>query len=271
MPASFDWLKVQRRNPPSHHHFGHLARTMVWVLPGRKLGPWSEFPFLYRFTIPSNAGGSNSPWSEFWSEFPHFMGMGVVPAPSIKWLKMTEGDWNDWKWLTIDWKWLQSTEISLWIWASPFFRAPEKRKKDLPFCPVGQPRPEPSPKSSPAGCLSEVPDRGDFGEENCLGKGGVDRAFEELSGIGPYKFPQQKVLTDGWSICISPGKGMDQWPSKFSESFGLDRYWSIECSYLTREQMSAKERLANNRVWNDQVWELPTTCLALRSRLPARE
>ena len=42
----------------------------------------SEFPFLYRFTVLSNSGGSNSPWSEFWSEFPHFMGMGVVPAPS---------------------------------------------------------------------------------------------------------------------------------------------------------------------------------------------
>ena len=25
---------------------------------------------------------------------------------------------------------------------------------------------------------------------------------------------------------------MDQWPSKFSECFGLDRYWSIECSSL---------------------------------------
>ena len=42
---------------------------MVWVLPGRKLGPWSGFPFLYRFTVPLNSGGSNSPWSEFWSEF----------------------------------------------------------------------------------------------------------------------------------------------------------------------------------------------------------
>ena len=52
-------------------------------MPGRKLGPWSEFPFLYRFTILLNSGGSNSPWSEFWSEFPHFMGMGVGPAPSI--------------------------------------------------------------------------------------------------------------------------------------------------------------------------------------------
>ena len=55
---------------------------MVWVLPARKLGPWSEFPFLYRFTVLLNSGGSNSSWSEFWSEFPHFMGMGVVPAPS---------------------------------------------------------------------------------------------------------------------------------------------------------------------------------------------
>ena len=53
-------------------------------LPGRKLGPWSEFTSLYRLTVLLNSGGLNSPWSEFWSEFPHFMGMGVVPAPSIK-------------------------------------------------------------------------------------------------------------------------------------------------------------------------------------------
>ena len=68
--------------PPSP--FRQLTRTMVWVSPGRKLGPWSEFPFLYRFTVLLNSGGSNSPWSEFWSEFPRFMGMGVVPAPSKK-------------------------------------------------------------------------------------------------------------------------------------------------------------------------------------------
>ena len=42
---------------------------------GGKLGPWSEFPFLYRFTVLLNSGCSNSPWSEFWSEF-------LVPAPS---------------------------------------------------------------------------------------------------------------------------------------------------------------------------------------------
>ena len=42
----------------------------------------SEFPFLYRFTVLLKSGGSSSLWSEFWSEFPHFMGMGVVPAPS---------------------------------------------------------------------------------------------------------------------------------------------------------------------------------------------
>ena len=50
--------------------------------------------------------------------------------------------------------------------------------------------------------------------------------------IGPYEFPQEKVWTNDWSIWISPGKDMDQWPSKFSESFGLDRHWSIECSSL---------------------------------------
>ena len=66
--------------PPSP--FWQLTRTMVCVSPGRKLGPWSEFPFFFcRFTVLLNSGGSN-PWSPFWSEFPHFMGMGVVPAPS---------------------------------------------------------------------------------------------------------------------------------------------------------------------------------------------
>ena len=50
--------------------------------------------------------------------------------------------------------------------------------------------------------------------------------------IGPYEFPQEKVRTNAWSIWISPEIGMDQWPSKFSESFSLDRYWSIECSCL---------------------------------------
>ena len=46
-------------------------------------GEETEFPFLYRFTVLLNSGGSNYPWSEFCSEFPNFMGMGVVPAPSI--------------------------------------------------------------------------------------------------------------------------------------------------------------------------------------------
>ena len=62
--------------------------------------------------------------------------------------------------------------------SSPFFRAP--KKKGFSFFSVGRPRPEPSPKPS---CLfstrksrSEVPERGDFGEENCRGKGGADRA-----------------------------------------------------------------------------------------------
>ena len=36
--------------------------------------------------------------------------------------------------------------------------------------------------------------------------------------IGPYEFP--------------PKIGMDQWCSKFSESFSLDRYWFIERASL---------------------------------------
>ena len=79
-------LRTSRSNSPTQEPppspFWQLTRTMVWVLPGRKLGPWSDFAFLYRFTVLLNSGGSHSPWPEFWSEFPQFMGMGVVPAPS---------------------------------------------------------------------------------------------------------------------------------------------------------------------------------------------
>ena len=43
-----------------------------------------------------------------------------------------------------------------------------------------------------------------------------------------------EVWTNDWSIWISPEIRMDQWRSKFSESFSLDRHWSIECSFLIR-------------------------------------
>ena len=65
----------------------------------------SEFPFLYRFTVLLNSGGSNSPWSEFWSEFPHFMGMGVVPASltntSAKVLRYKREPYRDTHWWCI--------------------------------------------------------------------------------------------------------------------------------------------------------------------------
>ena len=61
--------------------------------------------------------------------------------------------------------------------------------------------------------------------------------------IGPYEFPQEKVWTNDWSIWISPEISMDQWRSKFSESFSLDRYWSIECSSLSN-------------TWNRHSWGL---------------
>ena len=52
------------QEPPTSP-FWQLTRTMVWVLPGRKLRPWSEFPFLYRKTVLLKSGGSNSPWWTF--------------------------------------------------------------------------------------------------------------------------------------------------------------------------------------------------------------
>ena len=64
---------------------------------------------------------------------------------------------------------------------SPFFRAPEKRI--FLFFLWGDPVQNRPQNPAPAGCLfstrksrSEVPERGDFGEDNCVGKGGADRA-----------------------------------------------------------------------------------------------
>ena len=72
---------------------------------------------------------------------------------------------------------------------SPFF-VRQKRRIFL-FFPVGGP--ELSPNPSPCKLLvpstrksrSEVPERGDFGEEDCPGKGGVDRAKKENLPVLP--------------------------------------------------------------------------------------
>ena len=73
-------LPHQRRNHP-HHHFGQLTRTMSeFCREETRTMVWVSFSLQIYSTLSS--GGSNSPWSEFRSEFPHFMGMGVVPAPS---------------------------------------------------------------------------------------------------------------------------------------------------------------------------------------------
>ena len=87
-----------------------------------------------------------------------------------------------------------------------FSRAPGK--KDFPFFPVGRPRAVSVPKTQPhAGCLfstgksrSEVPERGDFGEENCLGKGGVER------GKKRKKDAQKKVGNPNMAAKVTPCK-----------------------------------------------------------------
>ena len=64
---------------------------------------------------------------------------------------------------------------------------------------------------------------------------GRGKLLKNFRTIGRYEFPQEKCMesrTNDWSIRISPEIGMDQWRSKFSESFGLDRHWPIECSSL---------------------------------------
>ena len=75
-------------------------------------------------------------------------------------------------------------EHLLTVVLSPVFRAPFL--KEIPFTPVGRPHPDPSPKPSPCEfsllykkmSSSEVPERRGFGEEACLGSGGVDREKE---------------------------------------------------------------------------------------------
>ena len=68
-PQFFD-LKIVNKILPQRHGLSFAGEEtlgdMVWV------------PFLYRFTVLLNSAGSNSSWSEFWSEFPHFMGMGGI-------------------------------------------------------------------------------------------------------------------------------------------------------------------------------------------------
>ena len=65
--------------------------------------------------------------------------------------------------------------------------------------------------------------------------------------IGPYEFPQEKVWTNDWSIPFSPEIRMDQWRSKFSESFSLDRYWSIECSSLLKHWLTSRPNGVTDR------------------------
>ena len=63
------------------------AKTWKWGKNGKLNGkdpPAGQGQTMAEKWPLLKSGGSNSPWSEFWSEFPHFMGMGVVPAPSIE-------------------------------------------------------------------------------------------------------------------------------------------------------------------------------------------
>ena len=81
--------------------------------------------------------------------------------------------------------------------------------------------------------------------------------------VGPYEFPQEKVWTNDWSIWISPEISMDQWCSKFSESFSLDSYWSIKCSSLENWPQEI------SRIILDKVHEPWTNILFHRETLAA--
>ena len=88
-----------------------------------------------------------------------------------------------------------------------FFRAPEKRI--FLFFLWGDPAQNRPQNPAPGSCLfstrksrSEVPERQDFGGENCMGKGGADKAKKGK------KDAQKKVGKRTWGVCALkiPGK-----------------------------------------------------------------
>ena len=89
--------------------------------------------------------------------------------------------------------------------------------------------------------------------------------WRTLGIIGPYELPQEMVWTNDWSIWISHEIGMDQWRSKFSESFSLDRYWSTECSSLDNPG------LVHTRVWLRNKGVFPGFCPSFCSFEGSRE
>ena len=96
-----------------------------------------------------------------------------------------------------------------------FFRAPEE--KDFPFFSCGATPSRTVPKNpAPAGCLfstrksrSEVPARGDFGEEDCVGKGGVKRAkkgkkdAQKKGGFNTTQFIPKTTLCNVTVLCAA--------------------------------------------------------------------
>ena len=80
---------------------------------------------------------------------------------------------------------------------SPFFARQEKRIFLFFLCGhCGDPVQNRPQNPAPAGCLCstrksrlEVPERGGLGEENCLGKGGVDRAKKGKKGCAKKRWP----------------------------------------------------------------------------------
>ena len=54
--------------------------------------------------------------------------------------------------------------------------------------------------------------------------------WRTFSAISPYELPPKTRQRGHWSIRISPDIHMDRWLPNLSESSGLHRYRSIECS-----------------------------------------
>ena len=66
---------------------------------------------------------------------------------------------------------------------------------------------------------------------------------------------------------------MDQWRSKFSESFSLDRYWSIECSslHVMRAIVSVRPKCSHRCVSLKEAPSKPVQILQHRARISTEQ
>ena len=103
--------------PPSP--FWQLTRTMVWVLPARKLGPWSEFPFLYIFiysTLEFWRFKFSVVWVLVWVSSFYGDGGGSRTVKNARITKLIPPEFSDFLLTRPKWPPYRETPVALPLW-----------------------------------------------------------------------------------------------------------------------------------------------------------